>query len=441
MRDLVCSCMSVKRAFTRRHVAYCGTVEVNGSCLLSDSVSGDDSCSLTRAIKALVESFAAALLEAPALGGIITVFSNSSSSAWTLSSGVSVSDPRSKSTGGLGGMTLATLGSLGGMGAEPNGFDGAAAGLESAGAAESEAGGMGADPNGAVAGAASGAGVESKVGIGADPNGAAGGVPEPGAEPDIGIGADPSDETRAAGRGVSGFASSAGGTGADAKGEGLSKTPDPEADLVSAGASVFSADGAGADAKGDGLSKTPDPEADLVSAGAFVCSADGVGADAKGDGLSKTAASAAGAGVTSRGSEAGGAVSAAGAGAGVGAGAGATGDGLLLTAASVAAGLTSFTGSVASFSFTGGSVVSCFATTSFSFTGGLGVSCLEAVSLGAAAGSGFLASAAASGFAAAGVWSLAGSKRIVSRAALSFSRGSIASPTPTSNFGAENWLR
>lgn len=77
-------------------------VELNKSCLFSDSASGDDSCSLTRAIKALVESFAATLVEALALGGIITVFSNSSSSAWTLSSSTSVSDPRSKSTGGLG---------------------------------------------------------------------------------------------------------------------------------------------------------------------------------------------------------------------------------------------------------------------------------------------------------------------------------------------------
>ena len=82
----------------------------------SFSISGsEDNCSLTRAMKALVESFAATLLDAPALGGIMTVLSKSSSSAWTLSSSTSGSDPRSKSTGGLGGITLLAFGSLGGI--------------------------------------------------------------------------------------------------------------------------------------------------------------------------------------------------------------------------------------------------------------------------------------------------------------------------------------
>ena len=132
-------------------------------------------------MKALVESFAATLLDAPALGGIMTVLSKSSSSAWTLSSSTSVSDPRSKSTGGLGGITLLTFGSLGGIGAEPSGAEGIGADSGLASGSGVDIGGIGADPNGVV-------------GIGAGLDSAAV------SEPDIcGMGADPSDDTLATG--------------------------------------------------------------------------------------------------------------------------------------------------------------------------------------------------------------------------------------------------
>ena len=152
---------------------YCGMVEEK-SLLFAGICSGVDSCSLTRAIKASVELFPAFLLDAAAFGGITTVLLNWSSSASALSSLASSSaEPRSKSTGGLGGMVLA-------------------AGLDSAALAAGLIAGIGADPNGAAAGAESCIG-----GIGADPSGVLGGVFSAAAlmsvEPPIGgMGAEPS---------------------------------------------------------------------------------------------------------------------------------------------------------------------------------------------------------------------------------------------------------
>ena len=164
-------------------------------------------CSLTRAIKASVEfdsaSLAAAaafLAEAAAFGGITTVLRKSSSSTSGLSSvAPSSAEPRSKSTGGLGGITLLAGGA----------FAAFAAGFID---------GMGADPSGAAgageragAGAATGAG-SSIAGIGADANG------------------DGLSKTTASSAGcesaavTTGAGSSTGGTGADANGDGLSKT-------------------------------------------------------------------------------------------------------------------------------------------------------------------------------------------------------------------------
>ena len=178
---------------------YCGMVEEK-SFLSAGICSGVDSCSLTRAIKASVELFPAFLLDAAAFGGITTVLINSSSSASTLSSFASSSaEPRSKSTGGLGGMM-------------------AAAGLDFALLAAGLLAGIGADPNGAAAGAESCIG-----GIGADPNGVFGGVFSAAAllsiEPPIGgMGAEPSGAAAAGGESSTSF------TGADANGDGLSNT-------------------------------------------------------------------------------------------------------------------------------------------------------------------------------------------------------------------------
>jgi hypothetical protein len=141
---------------------YCGMVEEKESLPFLAAGSEVVSCSLTRAIKASVEfdsgslaASAAFLAEAAAFGGITTVLRKSSSSTSGLSSVTpSSAEPRSKSTGGLGGITLAAGGAfaagfIDGMGADPSGAVGAGArGGGAAAAAGSSIAGIGADAKG-----------------------------------------------------------------------------------------------------------------------------------------------------------------------------------------------------------------------------------------------------------------------------------------------------
>ena len=118
----------------------------------------------------------------------------SSTSDSGLSCSAVLSPPRSKSTGGLGGVTSAKAGSAAGIGADPGG---AVAGFASTKGAGSAIGGIGAEHSGVGGGS-------DLIGIGAEPSG------DTGAGERIGSGTGSDCSRRScSGRGVEGIASCA----------------------------------------------------------------------------------------------------------------------------------------------------------------------------------------------------------------------------------------
>ena len=209
---------------------------MNGFSLgVSWDLSGESaSCSLTRSMKASVE-LPDGLFDNEASGAITIVASKSDSATSSMSSSGSSGNSASGSSGNSASVSSGmTSGMSSGMSSgigkvSVNSMSiGCNGGMLSSFSIESDIG-MGADPSGAAGGRAAGSISAGRAmsGMGAEPNGEDGGF----ATCELstpGIGAEPSDEVGGARRAGSSVCSAvfAAGAGADANGDGLSKTPD-----------------------------------------------------------------------------------------------------------------------------------------------------------------------------------------------------------------------